>query len=191
MLSLVPRLQQVLGLTLGSLARVNLSSDVEVIPDTQYNSTPHPLTPSPPPPSPPPPSPPPPSSPIACIKRKSKEPLYTELKIISDLRLQNGAARDWSSDSRRDILKQPLVRDEEVQLTSTPDQVVHVTSELGMEWCARDWKKVGVGAEKGRIVQEDSDYCSGTEQAFSRNEPHSAKNSPPLQKDTGGLHACR
>ena len=181
MLSLVPRLQQVLGLTLGSLARVNLSSDVEVIPDTQYNSTPHPLT----------PSPPPPSSPIACIKRKSKEPLYTELKIISDLRLQNGAARDWSSDSRRDILKQPLVRDEEVQLTSTPDQVVHVTSELGMEWCARDWKKVGVGAEKGRIVQEDSDYCSGTEQAFSRNEPLSAKNSPPLQKDMGGLHVCR
>ena len=185
MLSLVPRLQQVLGLTLGSLARVNLSSDVEVIPDTQYSSTPHPLTPSSPPPSPLP------SSPIACIKRKSKEPLYTESKIISDLRLQNGAARDWSSDSRRDILKQPLVRDEEVQLNSTPDQVVHVASELGMEWCARDRKKEGVGAEKGRIVQEDSDYCSGTEQAFSRNEPLSAKNSPPLQKDTGGLHVCR
>ena len=59
-----------------------------------------------------------------------------------------------------------------------------------MEWCTRDRKTVGVGAEKGRIVQEDSDYCSGTEQAFSRNEPLSAKNSPPLQKDMGGLHLC-
>ena len=186
MLSLVPRLQQVLGLTPGSLARVNLSSDVEVIPDTQYSSTPHPLT-----PSPPPPSPPPSSSPIACIKWNSKEPLCTESKIIADLRLQNGAACDWSSDSGRDISKQPLVRDEEVQLRSTPDQVVHVVSELGMKWCTRDRKTVGVGAEMGRIVQEDSDYCSGTEQAFSRNEPLSAKNSPLLQKDMGGLHMCQ
>ena len=174
----------------GFSCRVNLSSDVEVIPDTQCSSTPHPLTPSPPP-----------SSPIPC-KQKSREPLCTESMIISEPRLQNGAAHDWSSVSRRDILKQPLVRDEEAQLMSTPDQVVHIVrgcNEPGMEWRARDRKKVGeghspareLGAEKRRTVQEDSDYCSGTEQAFSRNdEPLSAKNSP-LQKDMGELHVCR
>ena len=192
MLCLVPQVATSVGANSGFSCRVNLSSDVEVIPDTQCSSTPHPLTPSPLP-----------SSPIAC-KQKSKEPLCTESGIISEPWLQNGATHDWSSVSRRDILKQPLVQDEEAQLTSTPNQVVHVArgcNELGMEWCTRGRKKVGeghspareLGTEKRRTVQEDSDYCSGTEQGFSRSDqqsPLSAKNSP-LQKDMGGLHVCR
>ena len=168
---------------------MDLSSDIEVIPDTQCTSTLHPLTPSPTPP-------------IPC-QLKSKEPLCIESGVTSEPRLQNEAAYSWSSPSRGEVLTQPLVHKEEAQLTSTPDQVCHVVrgcNESGREWQTGDRKKEAdvnsptreLGTEKRRAVQEDSDYCSGTDQAVSRNDqqsPLSAKNTP-LQKDMGTLQVA-
>lgn len=168
---------------------MDLSSDIEVIPDTQCTSILHPLTPSPTPP-------------IPC-QLKSKEPLCIESGVTSEPRLQNEAAYSWSSASRGEVLTQPLVHKEEAQLTSTPDQVCHVVrgcNESGREWRTGDRKKEAdvnsptreLGTEKRRAVQEDSDYCSGTEQAVSRNDqqsPLSAKNTP-LQKDMGMLQVA-
>lgn len=179
----------------GFSCRVNLSSDIEVIPDTQCSSTLHPLTPSPP-------SPPSPTSPIPR-QLKSKEPLCIESGVTSEPQLQNEAACNWSNASRGDVLTQPLFHKDEAQLTSTPDQILHVArgyNESGREWRTGDRKKVAdvnsptqeLGTEKRRAVQEDSDYCSGTEQAVSRNDqqsPLSAKNAP-LQKDMGMLQVA-